>query len=131
MTSAKAILIVDASPIMRRVIERALRLAGIEWGQIVEAADGAEALALAQQRRFDLVLTDINLPGMNGLELLRQLRQAAATSTMPVVIITSQGGESHVLEALSLGAQGYIRKPFTADQVKEYIAPLFRPVAAS
>ncbi|HVB40281.1 MAG TPA: response regulator [Terriglobales bacterium] len=129
MNAAKVILIVDGSPIMRRVIERALRLAGIDLGQIVEATDGTEALALTQQRHFDLILTDINLQGINGLELLRQLRQAEATSTVPVVIITSEAGESHVLEALSLGAQGYIRKPFTADQVKEYIAPLFRMAA--
>lgn len=123
---AKRILIVDGSPVMRRIIERSLRLAGLELGEVVEAADGTEALAATQQREFDLILTDLNLGAPDGLELLRQLRQAEATRTVPVVIITSQAGEAHVLEALTLGARGYIRKPFTADQVKEYIAPLFR-----
>lgn len=142
MNPAKAILIVDGSAIMRRVIERALRLAGLESGQIFEASDGAEALDLARQRHLDLILTDLNLtnPGtgastapdaaagapVSGMDLLRQLRETDATSAVPVVVITSQAGESFVLEALALGARAYIRKPFTADQIKEYVAPLFR-----
>ena len=121
----KTILIVDGSPVMRRVVERSLRLSGLESGHVLEAADGTEALNLASQNLPDLILTELNLAGLNGLELLRQLRQSDATKAVPVVIITSEAGESHVLEALSLGAHGYIRKPFTSDQVKDYIAPLF------
>lgn len=131
MSAAKAVLIVDGSAVMRRVIERALRLAGLETAQIVDAADGAEALELARQRSLDLILTDLNLAAMSGIELLRQLRESEATRSIPVVIITSQAGESFVMEALSLGAQGYIRKPFTADQIKQYVAPLFRLAPAS
>ncbi|HUX65976.1 MAG TPA: response regulator [Terriglobales bacterium] len=122
---SKTILIVDGSPVMRRVVERSLRLAGLEAQQVYEAGDGKEALSLAQQHQPDLILTDLNLAGMDGMELLRQLREAEATRAVPVVIVTSQAGEAHVLEALELGAQGYIRKPFTADQVRDYIAPLF------
>lgn len=126
---AKTILIADASPMMRRVVERSLRLAGLDAGQVLEASEGAEALSLARQRRLDLVLTDVNLVGMSGLEMLRELRQtegddAQAVRDVPVVIISSQAAESQVLEALSLGAQGYIRKPFTSEQIKEYILPL-------
>lgn len=114
---------------MRRVVERSLRLAGLDSGQVVEAADGVEALAVARQRQPDLILTDLNLPNMDGLDLLRQLRQGdgeggEATRNIPVVIITSEAGETQVLEALALGACGYIRKPFTADQIKDYITPL-------
>ncbi|HVA63543.1 MAG TPA: response regulator [Terriglobales bacterium] len=122
---SKTILIVDGSPVMRRVVERSLRLAGLEAQQVYEAGDGNEALSLAQQHLPDLILTDLNLAGMDGLQLLRQLREAEPTREVPVVIITSQAGETHVLEALELGARGYIRKPFTADQVRDYIAPLF------
>ena len=122
---SKTILIVDGSPVMRRVVERSLRLAGLEAQQVYEAGDGNEALSLAQQHLPDLILTDLNLAGMDGLQLLRQLREAEPTRELPVVIITSQAGETHVLEALELGARGYIRKPFTADQVRDYIAPLF------
>lgn len=126
---AKTILIVDTSPLMRRVVERSIRLAGLDSGQVLEASDGTEALAVARQHHPDLILTDLNLREMGGLELLRQLRSPEGEDSnglheVPVVIITSQAGEAHVLEALALGASGYIRKPFTSDQVKDYIAPL-------
>ena len=126
---AKTILIADPFPMMRRVIERSLRLAGLDAGQVLEASDGEEALTLARQRKLDLVLTDVNLTGRTGMELLRQMRQSEGDENkvlreVPVVIISSQAAEAQVLEALSLGAHGYIRKPFTAEQVKEYIAPL-------
>ncbi|HXE31840.1 MAG TPA: response regulator [Terriglobales bacterium] len=123
---AKSILIVDASPVMRRIIERSLRMAGLELGRVWEAADGEAALRLALEHRPELVLTELNLAAMSGLDLLRQLRAAEATRDVPVVIITSQAGEAHVRQALALGAGGYIRKPFTADQVKDYIVPLFQ-----
>lgn len=109
---------------MRRVIERSLRLAGLEAQQIYEASAGEEALALAQLHQPNLILTDVNLAGMEGLSLVRSLREAPATADLPVVVITSQAGESHVHEAIELGVRGYIRKPFTADQVRDYIAPL-------
>ena len=125
MSVPKTILIVDGSPVMRRVVERSLRLAGLESGRVLEAADGTEALSVAGQNSLDLILTELNLAGVDGLEVLRQLRRSEATQNVPVVIITSEAGESHVLEALALGAHGYIRKPFTSDQVKDYIAPLF------
>ncbi|MGH9416165.1 MAG: response regulator [Terriglobales bacterium] len=121
----KSVLIVDSSSVMRRVIERSLRLAGIEAQQIYEAAAGDEALSLAQLHQPDLILTEINLAGMEGLSLVRSLRQSGATADLPVVIISSQAGESHVHEALELGVRGYIRKPFTADQVRDYIADFF------
>ncbi len=122
---SKSVLIADGSQVMRRVIERSLRLAGLDAPQVFEAADGNEALALAQQHRPDIVLTDISLGGMDGLQLLRQLRQADETRATPVIFISSQAVESQVTEALELGCAGYIRKPFTSDQVKDYIAPLF------
>ena len=126
------ILIVDGSPVMRRVVERSLRMAGLESGRVLEAADGQEALNLAGQNSPDLILTELNLAELDGLELLRQLRQTPATEAIPVVIITSEAGEKHVLDALALGASGYIRKPFTSEQVKDYIGPLFglTPAAA-
>jgi two-component system chemotaxis response regulator CheY len=122
---SRTVLIADGSQVMRRVVERSLRLAGLDAQQVYEASDGNEALALAQQHRPDIVLADISLAGMDGLQLLRQLRQAEETRDTPVVFISSQAVESQVAEALELGCNGYIRKPFTGDQVKDYIAPLF------
>jgi CheY-like chemotaxis protein len=122
---SKTVLIVDGSTVMRRVIERSLHLAGLELQQVVEASNGTEALAAIEQHHPDIVLAEIKLEEVSGLDLLRRLREAEETRTLPFIFISSQAGESQVAEALSLGAQGLIRKPFTADQVKDYIAPLF------
>ncbi|MGH9467394.1 MAG: response regulator [Terriglobales bacterium] len=122
---SKTVLIADGSPTMRRVVERCLRLAGLEPQQVVEAGDGNEALRLIEVAHPDLVLTETRLEGMDGLELLRQLRQREETRDLPVVFISSHATEAQVQEALQLGAQGYIRKPFTADQIKDYVAPMF------
>jgi len=122
---SKIILIADSSTVMRRIIERSLLLAGLEVQQLVEASDGAEALAAIEQHHPEIVLSEIKLDQLSGLDLLRRLREDEATRTLPFIFISSQAAESQVQEALALGAQGYIRKPFTADQVKDYIAPLF------
>lgn len=123
--SGKSVLIADGSLVMRRVIERSLRLAGLEPQQVYEANDGNEALALAQQHKPNVILTDLDLAGLDGMALLRQLKQSEETQNLPLVFITSQAAEAQVTEALELGARGYIRKPFTAEQVRDYIAPLF------
>ena len=118
------VLIVDDSSVMRKIVERSLRQAGLELGKVLEANNGAEALALVQENSFDLILSDINMPTMDGLEFVRQLQSVESAKGVPVVMITTEGSESRVVEALSCGARGYIRKPFTADQVKEHVAPL-------
>jgi two-component system chemotaxis response regulator CheY len=72
----------------------------------------------------DLIMCDINMPVMNGLEFVRQIGTVEHAKGVPVVMITTEGSESHVVEALSHGARGYIRKPFTPDQVKEHVLPV-------
>lgn len=120
----KKVLIVDDSAVMRKIVERSLRQAGVDVGEVSEANNGVEALALVKEAPFDLILSDINMPMMDGLEFVRQLQEVENAKDVPVVMITTEGSESRVVEALSCGARGYIRKPFTADQVKEYVAPL-------
>jgi two-component system chemotaxis response regulator CheY len=117
-------LIVDDSSVMRKIVERSLRQAGIELQQVLEAANGAEALQLLRENKVDLVLSDINMPVMDGLEFVRQLQDVEAARGTPVVMITTEGSESNVMLALSYGARGYIRKPFTAEQVKEHVLPI-------
>lgn len=117
-------LIVDDSSVMRKIVERSLRQAGIDLVQVVEAGNGAEALGALQGSPVDLILCDINMPVMDGLEFVRQLRGIDSAKGIPVVMITTEGSESHVVEALSAGARGYIRKPFTPDQVKEHVIPV-------
>lgn len=118
------VLIVDDSSVMRKIVERSLRQAGLELEEVREASNGAEALAEVQNASFDLILSDINMPAMDGLEFLRNLANVPAAKDVPVVMITTEGSEARVVEALSVGAKGYIRKPFTPEQVKERVAPL-------
>ncbi|HEY4052661.1 MAG TPA: response regulator [Terriglobales bacterium] len=117
-------LIVDDSSVMRKIVERSLRQAGLEISAVLEAGNGAEALAVLAENHVDLILCDINMPVMDGLEMVKQLKGVENAKGVPVVMITTEGSESHVVEALSAGARGYIRKPFTADQVKEHVLPL-------
>ena len=117
-------LIVDDSSVMRKIVERSLRQAGIELEKVVEAGNGAEALSVLRENPVDLILCDINMPVMDGLEFVRQIGTVDHAKGVPVVMITTEGSESHVVEALSHGARGYIRKPFTPDQVKEHVLPV-------
>jgi len=123
MASVRA-LIVDDSGVMRKIVERSLRQAGLELAEVWEAGNGLEALAVLQQKTPDLILTDINMPNMDGLEFVKQLRGVDSAQGVPVVMITTEGSESRVVEALSCGARGYIRKPFTPEQVKQHVLPL-------
>src|ERR1035437_10049715 len=109
---------------MRKIVERSWRKAGLELGDIVEAGNGIEALAAVNAGPFDLILSDINMPAMDAIEFLRQLVTIEACKGTPVVMVTTEGSESRVVEALSIGARGYIRKPFTPDQIKERVTPL-------
>jgi two-component system chemotaxis response regulator CheY len=117
-------LIVDDSSVMRKIVEGALRQAGLSIGRLFEASSGIEALDVLRCRTVDLILSDINMPDMDGLEFLRQLREQKLAPEVPVVMITTESSEEHVREAITAGAQGYIRKPFTAEQVKEQVLPL-------
>lgn len=117
-------LIVDDSSVMRKIVERSLRQAGLSMAQVLEASDGAEALAIVQSNKLDIILCDINMPVMDGLEFVKQLAGVENAKGVPVVMITTEGSEGHVVQALSAGARGYLRKPFTSDQVKEHVLPV-------
>jgi two-component system, chemotaxis family, chemotaxis protein CheY len=123
MSSVRA-LIVDDSSVMRKIVERSLRQAGLDLSQVIEAGNGAEALAVLQEQQVDLILCDINMPVMDGLEFIKQLRDQEKAKGVPVIMITTEGSEAHVVQALSCGARGYIRKPFTPEQVKTQVVPV-------
>jgi len=118
------VLIVDDSSVMRKIVQRSLRLAGLDIETVLEADNGEQALTMVRQNTIDMIFSDINMPKMDGLEFVRQLQSLDVARGIPIVMITTEGSQSRVVEALSLGARGYIRKPFTPDQVKERIAPL-------
>ncbi len=121
-------LIIDDSSVMRKILQRALRQAGFAIGEVLEAGNGYEALDILRQKKVDLVLSDMNMPVMDGLEFMRQLRSVENARGVPVLMITTEGSESHVMEAISCGAAGYIRKPFTPDEMKEHVLPLLAKV---
>ena len=122
------VLVVDDSAAIRKILQRVLRQTGMAIRTIHEAGDGQEALELLKSQSVDLVLTDINMPKMDGIQLLAALKASPQWRHIPVVMITTEGGETKVGEAVKLGAAGYVRKPFTADQIKEKLAGILEPV---
>jgi two-component system, chemotaxis family, chemotaxis protein CheY len=121
---ATSVLIIDDSNTMRKIVQRSLRQAGFEFDKILEAGDGQEALSVLAAEKVDLILSDINMPNMDGLEFLRQKAGDEAIKDIPVVMITTEAGADIIGEARALGAKGSIKKPFTADQVQDIIGDL-------
>ena len=122
-------LIVDDSVMMRKVVERALRQAGLDLTDVIQANNGLEALEALREAAtagsgFDLIFSDINMPMMDGLEFIEQRKLEGLAPGVPVVLITTEGSAPMVMRALAAGAKGYICKPFTTDQVKACVMPL-------
>ncbi len=111
------VLIVDDSSTMRKIISRSLRQAGLAVDDIFEAADGIEGLNALSANKVDLILSDINMPNMDGLEFIKAVR--ANGNKVPIVMITTEGGEDILKEAISSGASDSIKKPFTPEQLNE------------
>ena len=120
------ILVVDDSSTVRKIISRCLRQAGLEIARICEAGNGQEALATLDREPIDAVLTDINMPVMDGVQLLSAIRQRPAVKSTPVLMITTEAGAEAVVDAVGRGATGYIKKPFTAAEIYEQLAPILK-----
>jgi two-component system chemotaxis response regulator CheY len=120
------ILIIEDSPTMRQLIAFALkRLQGV---RIVEANDGVDGLKKLSADKFDLILTDINMPVMDGLKLVSLVRNDANYRTTPIVVITTEGAQEDRDRALSLGANDYITKPIQANKILELARSLLKPM---
>ena len=117
------ILTVDDFSTMRRIIRNILRQLG--YSNIMEADDGAAALAVLQQQEIDFVISDWNMPNMTGLELLRAIRTDEKLHKIPVLLITAEALKENVVEAVKAGVNGYIVKPFTAETLGEKIEAIF------
>ncbi len=120
----KTVLIVDDSNTMRKIVSRSLRQAGIDFSTILEAGDGQEALDVLASNKVDVVLSDINMPNMNGLEFLKAKSENPAIAGIPVVMISTETGADIIDEAKSYGAKGAIKKPFTPDLINETLGAL-------
>ncbi len=113
------VLIVDDSPVMRSFIRRIIVLSGMQDPEFLEASDGREALAIIRDQWVDVVLTDINMPSMDGAELVRCLEAEGMLKSLPVLIVSTDGTESRMQQMLSMGARGYVKKPFLPETLRE------------
>lgn len=115
------VLIVDDSPSMRKLIRRVVGLSGLEVRDFLEANDGMEALEKLRGGDVQLVLTDINMPRMNGEELLRFLRIHPTLRRLPVLVVSSDASEERISRMIAMGAAGYVTKPFTPEALGQTI----------
>ena len=113
------ILIVDVSSTMRRIIGNVVMQLGFNKENYDEAEDGLKAWNLLKENNYDVILTDWNMPNMNGLELVKKVRMEGTHIKTPIIMITTEGGKSEVIEALKAGVNNYIVKPFPAETLKE------------
>lgn len=119
-----SILIVDDSLPMRSVIKRTLKAAGYGSSEILEAPNGKEALKLMEDAWIDLIMTDYNMPEMNGLEYIKTVKAGEMSKDIPVVVISTEGNHDKIKEFMDAGAAGYITKPFTAEAVRDLIVTI-------
>jgi two-component system, chemotaxis family, chemotaxis protein CheY len=125
-----SILVVDDFSTMRRIIKGLLQDLG--FSNITEADDGLTALPLLKSGNFELLITDWNMPGMQGVELLRQVRADERLKKLPVLMLTAEAKREQIVEAAQAGVNGYVIKPFTAATLKEKIEKIFgKPSAAA
>ncbi|MCP4414847.1 MAG: chemotaxis protein CheY [Gammaproteobacteria bacterium] len=123
------ILIVDDFSTMRRIIKNLLRDLG--FTNTSEADDGLTALPMLQQGNFDFLVTDWNMPGMEGIELLKKVREDENLKTLPVLLVTAEAKKEQIVEAAQAGVNGYIVKPFTSGTLKEKIDKIFERIEGS
>ncbi|MFM1891202.1 MAG: hypothetical protein RLZ44_279 [Pseudomonadota bacterium] len=122
------ILIVDDFSTMRRIIKNLLRDLG--FTNTHEADDGLTALPVLQNGNFDFLITDWNMPGMQGIDLLKAVRADAKLQGLPVLMVTAESKREQIIEAAQAGVNGYVVKPFTAVTLEEKINKIFERVAA-
>jgi len=113
------VLIVDDSPVMRSFIRRVMTVSGFEVRECFEASNGEEALTQLGEHHVDVILTDINMPTMNGEELLRRLGADGILKSVPALVISTDATHDRILRMLALGAEGYMTKPFSPESLRE------------
>lgn len=119
-----SILIVDDSLPMRAVIKRTLKAAGYGGSHLLESANGEEALALMKNSWVDLVITDYNMPVMDGLAFVKAMKEQDLFQDIPVVVVSTEGSQSRIDEFMKAGAAGYVTKPFTAEAIRDVIVTI-------
>ncbi len=115
------LLIVDDSASMRAVIKKVINISGFQMDQCLEAGNGRQAMELLADHWVDVIVSDINMPDVSGLELLEQLRKNETLREIPVIMITTEGSEERMKEAYERGAKGFIKKPFLPEEIRKVL----------
>lgn len=120
----KNILIVDDSSTIRSIVKKTVDMIGLDVGEIYEAANGIEALARLADHEVAVLLVDINMPTMNGIQLVERMKQNKNLKHIPIIIASTEGSEKRIEQVKNLGIAGYIRKPFQPEQLRDVLIPI-------
>ena len=121
---AKSLLIVDDSATMRKIIMRTVRMSGLDFDRTEEAGNGAEAIEKLKEATVDIILCDVNMPEMNGIDMVKKVRSELPTCSQTKIIMVSTESSQELIDGLlASGANGYITKPFTPEKFQEKLAP--------
>ncbi len=120
----KSLMIVDDSATMRKIIMRTVRMSGLDFERTEEAGSGVEALEKLQASPVDVILCDVNMPEMNGTELVKKARELPSCGGTKIVMVSTESAQDLIDQVLSDGADGYITKPFTPEKFQEKLTPL-------
>ncbi len=118
---AYKILVVDDSATMRALIKRTVTMSGLEIEQLYDAGSGKQALELLETVQVDLILADINMPEMNGIEMTERVLANPATCRVPVVVVSTEASETRIQELKAIGVKGFIHKPFTPEKIRDVV----------
>ena len=118
------ILLVDDSTTIRSMVKRTIQMVGLNVGEIYEAGNGIEALAQLADHDVAVMLVDINMPTMDGIQLLTRIKQSDRLKHIPIVIASTEGSQQRIEQVMELGVFGYVRKPFQPEQLRDVLTPL-------
>ncbi len=114
-------LVVDDSEVMRKVIKKVIRMSGVEIGDVIEAENGKEALDVLDDNWVDIVVSDINMPEMDGYELIQSMRMDDALAGIPVIVISTEARQEKIDEIMAAGANGFLTKPFKPEDIRDLV----------
>ena len=120
---AKSLIIVDDSATMRKIIMRTIRMSGLEFDRTEEAGNGSEAIGKLGSGPVDIMLCDVNMPEMNGMELVKKVREMDSCVDMKIIMVSTESSEELINNVIADGANGYITKPFTPEKFQEKLIP--------
>ncbi len=120
---AKTLMIVDDSATMRKIIMRTVHMSGLEFSKTIEAGDGAEALKKLSAKPVDIVLCDVNMPEMSGIEMVKKVRELDSCADTKIIMVSTESSEEIIEGVMADGADGFIAKPFTPEKFQEKLSP--------